>query len=137
MPTKAEIQAANNKSAQAEDTGGDKTPEQKEVPHKTYIFNDANVRAKIQLIEENVNKVIGKKGQNPHFWLNADVQPLVKRYLAGEKTAELEVAILALPDAPPSMGMTLGMTEEEQRKKYAELQREQNTSPIGLLMPKH
>lgn len=124
MPTKAEIQAANQ--------GGDSSESSPQLN-----FNEAQVKDKIQTIEDNVNKQLGRKGCNPHFWLNSTVMPLVNRFLAGERTPELQSAILALPDSPPALNMELGMTEDEQRKKYAKLQQEQTAQPIGLLMPKH
>lgn len=130
MPTKAQIQALNQ-SAEATDVPGQPELE------PASAFDETKVKAKIQLIEDNVNKVIGKKGQNPHFWLNESVHPLVNRFLRGERTEELQSAILALLDSPPPIKINLGMTEEEQRRKYAELQREQSTNPVGLLMPRH
>lgn len=131
-PTKAEIQKMN----EGLDVGA-LAGNVAAVPTDKFKFDETKVKAKIQLIEDNVNKVVGRKGNNPHFWLNSDVMPLVNRYLAGERTPELQVAILALPDEPPKLKINLGMTEEEQRRKYAELQREQTIQPVGLLMPKH
>jgi len=130
MPTKAEIAAQN---AAKENLTSD-AESHKQV---SQTFDETAIKKKIQTIEENVNKIVGRKGYNPHFWLNQSVHPLVNRFLAGERTSELQDAILALPDSPPKLDINLGMTEDEQRKKYAELQREQAASPIGLMMPKH
>ena len=105
------------------------------APATSASFDDIAVKAKIKTIEDNVNKIIGKKGHNPFFWLNEKVYPLVNRYLKNERTSELQAAILALDDEPPKLDIELGMTEAEQRQKYAELQREQSMRPIGLLMP--
>lgn len=66
-----------------------------------FVFDDTKVKAKFATIEENVNKQQGKKGYNPFIWLNAKVNPLVNRYRKGERTVELQNAILALEDVPP------------------------------------
>jgi len=86
-----------------------------------FNFDEEKIKAKLAIIEKNVNEQQGKKLHNPFLWLHKVVNPLIKR-LQGykttltqeqidkgeevkefppEKSEALFNAIMALPEVPP------------------------------------
>lgn len=68
-----------------------------------FKFNETLVKEKFGKIEAAVNAVAGKKNYNPFLWIGKEVQPLVDRFTKGERTEELQKAILAVPEAVPCL----------------------------------
>lgn len=66
-----------------------------------FTFNEQVVKEHMHKVEEGVNKFAGKKNYNPFLWVKEKVQPLVDRFMKGERTKELQEAIVALPTTPP------------------------------------
>lgn len=98
-------------------------------PTVTFVFNEEAVKAKFGRIEDGVNKVAGKKGQNPFVWLHDTVNPLIERFMKNnERSKELQDAILALPDVPPSP-FKVPAVEEPKVEPVAKL------SPTGINIP--
>jgi len=104
--------------------------EEKAPPKVT--FDEAAVKKKFQTIEANVNKVAGKKGHNPFFWIATDVQPLVDKYMKGERSDTLFKAIMALPDVPKSPEIQVEPTEAERRQEHQRKVAEEQAKGFGL-----
>jgi len=99
------------------------------------VFNEQAVQQKMDKIAENVNKTAGQRGKNPFIWVKNVVQPLVDRFMKGERTKELEKSILSLPDEPEHPKMELTETEQEAMKKQQEDQARRQQQQTGLKFP--
>lgn len=78
------------------------TKETKPVAPVEFKFNEDAVKKHLGLIEAEINKKAGQPGFNPFMWAEACVQPLVKRFMQGERSKELQDAVLKLPtEIPP------------------------------------
>ena len=62
----------------------------------TFVWNAAAVQAKLDKTREYYKQFDGKPGFNPWFYMLNTVAPLENRVKAGEQTAELHNAIVAL-----------------------------------------
>ena len=96
-----------------------------------FVFNENQVKAHFSLIEDSINKTIGKPLHNPMLWVNKVVQPLIDRFKKGERTEELQKAILALPTSPEQPTMTKTWTSEMTKGPVTPSD-EPTVKPIGL-----
>lgn len=106
-----------------------------QVRQTASVFNEQAVQQKMDKIAENVNKTAGQRGKNPFIWVQRVVQPLVDRFMKGERTKELEKAILSLPDEPEHPKIQLSDTEQEAMKKQQEDQQRRQQQQTGLKFP--
>jgi hypothetical protein len=66
----------------------------------TFKFDKKVLTDKIEAVKKAFLAVSGKKGYNPHIFLNQTVAPLAGRLLKGETTEDLHKAIMALGTTP-------------------------------------
>ena len=98
-----------------------------------FNFDEEKIKAKLAVIEKNVNEQQGKKLHNPFIWLHKTVNPLIKR-LQGyketltqeqmdegkeakefppERTEALFNAIMSLPEVPPQPKLSVDTNPTE------------------------
>ena len=72
-----------------------------DVPFK---FDETKVKAHFDAVYKAHKEVEGKVGYNPFLYITSKVQPLAFRFERGERTKELQDAILALVVTPSKIG---------------------------------
>lgn len=89
---------------------------------KPFPFDEAKCELHLKKVTEGHTKYVGKKLHNPFIWLRDNLEPLAKRFFAGERTEELQKAILALPlDAVPKVVDDEAPSEEGGRMPKLEM----------------
>lgn len=95
------------------------------VKDQAFQFDETQVKKHFALIENALNKISNRKGYNPHMIYQKDVKPLIDRYMNGERTEELQKAVLAVPTEFQKQCKDIKYYTAEPTEDTPELQRKQ------------
>ena len=69
----------------------------------SFIFDEAKTKAKLDLLEKDIQAKSGKAGYNPHLFYQSNILPLVTDMINNKKTEELYNKIMSLPNEIPAL----------------------------------
>lgn len=80
---------------------------------KPFVFDEKSFTEKKVKLTQLVDSESGKPNKNPHLWFVKHVQPLINRYVKGERSQELHNSFMAIKETIPPINPDIPETPEK------------------------